>query len=109
MMTSESASNLNCAVTRAADSVLICVYVQPKARREQWIGLHGDRIKLTVTEPPEKGKANDAVVRLVAAALHLAPSRVHLLRGETSRKKDLLVSGLDESEIRLLLSAAMRG
>jgi uncharacterized protein (TIGR00251 family) len=78
--------------------VLIRVFVQPKARREH-VGLHGDRLKLAVTEPPDKGKANAAVIRLLAEVLQVAPSNVELLRGDTSRQKDLRVSGLAPSLI----------
>ena len=86
-MNNEPTSGLRSAVVQTADGVVIRVHVQPKARREQMIGMHGGRLKLAVTEPPDKGKANEAVVRLVAAALNLSASRVELLRGDTSRKK----------------------
>jgi len=107
-MTSEPAMNLSSAVVPTTDGVVIRVHVQPKARREQLIGMHGDRIKLAVTEPPDKGKANDAVMRLIAATLNLAPSGVLLLRGATSRQKDLLVRNLDAEQIAELLVAAMK-
>ena len=103
-MNEDRTSDLNNAVVLSADGVVVRVHVQPKARREQIIGMHGDRIKLAVTEPPDKGKANDAVTRLIAAALNLAPSRVQILRGETSRQKDLLVRNLELADVRALLA-----
>lgn len=105
----EQSSRLSSAVVQTAEGVVIRVHVQPKARREQFIGMHGGRIKLTVIEPPEKGKANEAVVRLVAAALNFSASRVELLRGGTSRQKDLLVRDLETAEALRLFAAAIPG
>ena len=104
----ESATNLIDAVVQMTEGVLIRVHVQPKARREQLIGMHGDRIKLAVTAPPDKGKANAAVARMIAEALNLPPSSIQLLRGETSRQKDLLVQNIDAGQVRLRLAGAMQ-
>jgi uncharacterized protein (TIGR00251 family) len=90
---------LKSTILETSTGILIRVFVQPKARREQVVGLHGDRLKLAVTEPPDKGKANAAVIRLLAEVLQVAPSKVELLRGDTSRQKDLVVSGLSPDVI----------
>ena len=108
-MSNERTSDLSSAVVQSTDGVLIRVHVQPKARREQIIGMHGGRIKLAVTEPPDQGKANEAVVRLIAATLNLAASRVELLRGDTSRQKDLRVRNIEANEAIRLLAAAITG
>jgi uncharacterized protein (TIGR00251 family) len=106
-MRDEQTSDLSSAVVQTADGAVIRVHVQPKARHEQILGMHGGRIKLAVTEPPDKGKANAAVVRLVAVALELSPSCVELLRGDTSRQKDLLVRNLEAAEVSRLLAASL--
>ncbi len=62
------------------------VRVQPKARREAVEIVEG-RIRVATTAAPEGGKANKAVAKLLARALGVAPSRLTLLRGETSRDK----------------------
>ncbi|MFN9719222.1 MAG: DUF167 domain-containing protein [Planctomycetota bacterium] len=79
------------AVQQQRDGVLLRVYVQPKARNERIVGLHGDRLKVAVMEPPDQGKANDAVVDLLARAIGLAASGIRLIRGQTTRQKDLLI------------------
>ena len=56
--------------------------------------MHGDRLKLAVTEPPDKGKATAAVLRLLASSVRIAPSQTELLRGDISRHKDVLLKGL---------------
>ena len=49
----------------------------------------GPRLKVSVTVVAEDGKANAAVLKLVAGALDLAPSKLAILRGATSRDKDI--------------------
>lgn len=62
------------------------VKVTPKARRNT-VDAAGPVLRIHVTAPPDKGKANDAVVRLLADALGVAKSRLTLIRGATSREK----------------------
>ena len=85
---------------RQTDSgVVLPLRVQPKASRDAVVGLIGERLKVAVTAPPEKGKANAAVVKTVARALGLRTSDVALISGETSRDKELLISDCSRSEI----------
>lgn len=91
----------------SASGVILRVYVQPKARRAQIIGLHADRLKLAVTEPPDKGKANAAVVNLVAETFAVAPSRVSLVRGETSRQKDVLIQAVTIAQATTTLQSVL--
>lgn len=87
-------SDLQQVLQQSSDGVILKVYVQPKARKDQIVGLHGDRLKVAVTEPPDKGKANEAVIQLIASTLRIAASDVELLRGQTSRQKDVLIQGV---------------
>jgi uncharacterized protein YggU (UPF0235/DUF167 family) len=65
----------------------IAVYVHPRARQRR-IALRGEnRYEVWVPEAPADGAANKAVQRLLAEALTVAPSRLVLIRGHTSRKK----------------------
>jgi uncharacterized protein YggU (UPF0235/DUF167 family) len=65
----------------------IAVYVHPRARQRR-IALRGEnRYEAWVPEAPADGAANKAVQRLLAEALTVAPSRLVLIRGHTSRKK----------------------
>jgi uncharacterized protein len=65
---------------------LIEVRVTPNASREQ-VTLDGERFLIRVTCPPEDGKANKAVTKLLAKALGVAPTRLTLLKGQTGRDK----------------------
>ena len=76
---------------RIDESGRLGVKVTPGAREEAVV-LTDDSVLVKVRAPADKGAANAAVVQVVARALDLAPSRVTLLRGGTSRSKLLQVT-----------------
>jgi uncharacterized protein (TIGR00251 family) len=81
-----------------ADGVRVRVRVTPKASRTAIAGVvamadGGHALKVTVTVVPEDGKANDAVIRLLAKAWKLPKSAITLLVGATDRNKLLHVAG----------------
>jgi uncharacterized protein (TIGR00251 family) len=57
------------------------------------VGAYGERLKLAVKAPPERGKANAALTALLAALLDVRPEDVEVVRGETSRDKTVRVRG----------------
>ncbi|AAP04998.1 DUF167 domain-containing protein [Chlamydia caviae] len=75
------------------------VKVTPKSRENKIVGFEGEVLKIRVTEAPEKGKANEAVIALLAKTLSLPKRDVTLISGETSRKKRLLLPKSTESII----------
>jgi uncharacterized protein (TIGR00251 family) len=66
---------------------LLHVRVQPRARRNEVVEQAGGVVRVRVTAAPEAGEANRAVIALLAEAFDVAPSRVELVRGATSRDK----------------------
>ena len=64
----------------------IAVRVTPRASRNAVVQ-DGDVLRVYVTVPPEGGKANAAVVKLLAKSLGIAKSRLTLLRGQSAREK----------------------
>ncbi len=69
----------------AVEGATFRVRATPKARRNA-VEM-GDPIRVWVTAPPDNGKANDAIRKLLAKALGVAPTRLTLKRGLTSREK----------------------
>ena len=61
--------------------------VQPKARESAIIGWQAGALRVRVTAAPEDGRANRAVIALLAEALSVPPSSIALVRGATSRDK----------------------
>ena len=75
------------------------VRVQPKAKRNSIEVVEGSKLKVYVTAVPEDGKANDAVVALLAKSLGVAKSNIRILRGHKSRDKLLNIEGLTRDEV----------
>ena len=65
--------------------------VRPGGRRNAILGVHGGALKVTVTAAPERGKANDAVVDLLAGALGVSPSEIEIVSGHASPDKTAIV------------------
>ena len=86
------------------------VKAQPRARRPGLQGLvagvDGPRIKVAVNEAPEDGRANRAICAVLAEVLELAPSRVSVTQGATSRDKTVLAEG-DAAALAARLAALL--
>ncbi len=70
-----------------AGGVEIRLKIVPGASRSRIDGLYGDSLKIRVAAPPERGKANDAVVSLLADLLGLSTGNVTVIAGLTSPRK----------------------
>ena len=77
--------------------------VSPGAQRTELAGRHGDAWKVRVSAPPDRGRANDAVVALLTKRLGLPRGAVSVVSGATSRDKIVELRGVatDEAERRL--------
>lgn len=101
------------ALTRHEDHVRLTVRLTPNGGRDAIEGLETgadgeSHLKVRVSVPPEKGKANKALAELVAKWAGVAKSAVSLLSGDTRRKKILRIDG-DPEEIMARLDAALKG
>jgi uncharacterized protein (TIGR00251 family) len=81
--------------TRDDDALLISVRLQPRASRDEIVGVQGTQLKIRVTAPPVDGKANAALIRLLAKTLRLPKSAIQLSGGDTSRDKRLRITPAD--------------
>jgi len=81
------------------DGVLIlAVQASPGAGRSAAVGRHGNALKVRVAAPPEGGRANEALVKLLAAEFGVAQSAITLVSGERSRAKRFAVAGVEEED-----------
>lgn len=83
------------------------VVVHPGAGRSEVVGQHGDALKVRVAAPPVEGRANRAVIELVADLLGVKPAQVAVESGESSRTKRLQVRGVEPAEATRLLTASL--
>lgn len=101
---------MNAAEVRERDGgATFRVRCRPGAPRTRATGEHAGALKLDVAAPPERGKANDEVVRFVAALLDRPSGAVRLLAGASSREKTLFVSGITAAAVSARLAAAIDG
>ena len=89
----------------------IFLRVTPSAKRNEisglWTGADGEqRLAVKVTAPPDKGKANAAVVKLLAHALRLPKSSLTVASGETSRLKTVAIVGSGANLAAALIALA---
>ena len=78
---------------RQQDSTLwLDLYIQPKASRDQFQGLHGDELKLAITAPPVDGQANSHLVKFLAKQFKVAKGQVTIIKGELGRHKTVTIS-----------------
>ncbi|MNQ56507.1 hypothetical protein D3C85_706310 [compost metagenome] len=71
----------------SGDDLSLDCHLQPKASRDEFAGLHGERLKIRLTAPPVEGKANAHLLAFLAAAFGVAKSQVSLESGELNRQK----------------------
>lgn len=87
-------------MSAAAHSTKVKVKVVPGAATTEVVGWLGDTLKVRVTAPPEKGKANAAVETAVAKALEISISSVRIVAGKRSAQKTIQVDGVTKAAIR---------
>lgn len=96
-------------LTPGGSGVRLRLRVVPGARRDAVLGSYGDAVRLAVRAVAEKGRANAAVVRLLADVLGLGGDGVVLIAGHGGRDKIAEVRGLRPDQIRSRLAAAVGG
>jgi len=87
-------------IHESADGVSFAIKVHPRAKRDAITGEVGDALKLSITAPPIKGRANQACIEFLAKLLKVARSSVTIASGQNSRKKVILVAGISAAELR---------
>lgn len=76
------------------------VKVIPGSSRNQIVGWLGDALKIKVSAPPEKGKANEAVMDLIANELGINSDDIEIESGHSSPSKIVAIEGMDDAAIQ---------
>ena len=82
--------------------------VVPGSSRDEIVGWLGDSLKVKVKAPPEKGRANEAVIALLAERLRIDASSIAMVSGHGSPAKVVDVDGMDAAAIRQAFSSENR-
>lgn len=78
---------------RQGEILTLTLHVQPGAKRTEVAGLHGDALKIRLAAPPVEGRANEALLKFVAASFGVPLRQVELKQGGQSRHKVVAVMG----------------
>jgi uncharacterized protein (TIGR00251 family) len=87
---------------RRGDAVRFSVRLQPRASKNEIVGLQGISLKVRVTAPPVEGMANDALVELLSKELQTPRRNVCIVSGNSSRTKVIEISGVDLESVQRL-------
>jgi len=94
-------------LTETTEGIVLPVSAQPGARKNGITGAHDGRLRVAVTQAAEKGKANQALIKVLAAELGLKKSQIQLASGPTSPQKQFLISGMTLDELRSRVDACI--
>ena len=83
--------------------------VAPGARRSEIVGRYGDAWRIRVAAPPDRGRANDEVLQVLAEALDVRPRQLRLVAGASSRDKIVELDGIDADEAERRLELGVGG
>jgi uncharacterized protein (TIGR00251 family) len=84
--------------------LVIRLHVQPRAKRNEIVGLHDGALKIRVTAPPVDDAANRAIIEFFSRLLGISRSNLQILAGEKSRDKTLQVCGMSCAEFQSRIS-----
>lgn len=79
------------AIALLPDGLVIRLYIQPKASRDQIVGQHGDELKVAITAPPVDGQANAHLLKYLAKQFRVAKGAVSIEKGELGRHKQIKI------------------
>lgn len=86
-----------------AEGCILPVRAKPGARKTGLGGEQNGALKVAVNAPPDQGKANKALIELLAEELQVKKSQIEMLSGEASRDKRFLIRGVKVEELRAVL------
>ena len=87
---------------RNGDVLTLTLHIQPGAKRTEVAGLHGEALKLRLAAPPVEGRANEALLKFIAASFDVSVRQVELKQGAQSRHKVVAITGSKVEPERLL-------
>lgn len=86
-------------------AITFAVRVVPRASRSQIVGEHDGALKIQLTSPPVDGAANAELVKLLAKELGISKSNVEIVSGQTSKSKQVCVTGITPIALNAVLKA----
>ncbi len=100
--------NLSLNLEMDGTAVLLPVRAQPRSSKNGIEGVHAGSLKVCVTQVPEKGKANKALLKVIQSGLKLKRSQIELYKGETASLKIFRILEISREELYTRISAAIK-
>ena len=91
-------------LTAINNDLILKVYIQPRASKNQVCGIQGEELKIRLTSPPVDGAANKLCREFVADLFDIAKSSVEIISGESSRHKRLRITGTQHGQFSTHIS-----
>lgn len=90
-----------------SNGVVLKLVIQPRASRTEITGPHGDppRLKVRVAAPPVEGEANEELVAFLSKKLRIPKTHIEVVRGTSSKTKDVFCAGIDAASTEAILSS----
>jgi uncharacterized protein (TIGR00251 family) len=88
------------AIVLHADGAILPVLAQPGAKCNAILGERAEALRVAVTAPPDKGKANESIRSVLAEHLGCKSAQISLISGAASRQKRFLIRGIAPDELR---------
>ncbi len=79
------------AVEKQEEHLRLRIFLQPKASKDQIVGLHDNELKITITAPPIDGQANAHLLKFLSKTFKVPKSSIVLEKGELNRHKQILI------------------
>lgn len=79
------------------ESKILIIKVIPNSSKNSIEGFQGEVLKVKIQAPPDKGKANDALIAFLAKSWHLSKSQIRIISGQTSRLKKIEITNLNKN------------
>jgi uncharacterized protein len=91
-------------IRKSKEGMVIRVKATPNAGNNAIFGVHAGALKIKIAAQPEKGKANSELVGFLSETLGMAKKDIQVIKGETSRNKEVLIKTNDEIKLRRVLN-----
>ena len=91
--------------TEKEGSLIFSVRVLPKSSKSEVVGEHGGALKIKIKSPPVDGAANTELVKILAKFFDVPKSAVEIIKGQTSKTKQIKINGLTAAGLPDLKSA----
>jgi uncharacterized protein len=95
-------------IVEIKDGIEFEVIAKPKSRASGIVGVFDGALRIAITAAPEKGKANDAIIKVLSEQLHIPMREISITTGQTSRHKRVRIHGANAGALLAILEGVKK-